>query len=543
MKSLIIVLLFISTISISIHAQVKPYPAFYDVRKELLLELKKGMSLEFILNQFSELDNGVVLDRKLMEDQPVYNVITSSPELAQKIINRFNNHPGIIDLSQNVPVSSRGLRPNDEFFFEQYPLTLMNMPDLWEDGISGVTAEGDTIVVAVVESDDNYFLHEDLVDNLWRNHLEIPNDNIDNDNNGYVDDFYGINALSGRGTNLEAGPSSHGLGVSGIVGAKSDNGFLLSGMTWNVKILQIDNIRGRNQAIAAYDYIYQLRKKYNDSNGSEGAFIVAANSSFGNDNFSETETQWCSMYDKMAEEGIISFGAVRNDDVNIDEEGDIPGTCPQDGLVTVGNINRMDEIEDSGFSKVNLDLVTYGVLLPVLSELNEKSTLTGTSFSTPHLTGLTALLYGQACREFIELSKNDPIEAVELMKNWILSKAKPISSQEGRSITEGKLDPRGTQQLLFDYCNISNGLELEIDRIFQLNEESILLDYFTNTPGDSRLKIINSLGQVVQDAEFQVRLEDPFTYVFKMSNVPAGVYYLQLMKEGKEDTQAFFYQP
>lgn len=54
-----------------------------------------------------------------------------------------------------------------------------------------------TVVVAVLDSgiDIN---HEDLKDIIWKNPREIPNNNIDDDNNGYVDDIYGWNFIGGK---------------------------------------------------------------------------------------------------------------------------------------------------------------------------------------------------------------------------------------------------------------------------------------------------------------------------------------------------------
>ncbi len=54
--------------------------------------------------------------------------------------------------------------------------------------------EGETVIVAVVDSGID-IEHEDLKDVLWINEDEIPNNNIDDDKNGYVDDVYGWNFL------------------------------------------------------------------------------------------------------------------------------------------------------------------------------------------------------------------------------------------------------------------------------------------------------------------------------------------------------------
>jgi hypothetical protein len=42
--------------------------------------------------------------------------------------------------------------------------------------------------------------HTDLVPNLWTNYNEIPGNNIDDDNNGYIDDIHGWDAYSSDGS-------------------------------------------------------------------------------------------------------------------------------------------------------------------------------------------------------------------------------------------------------------------------------------------------------------------------------------------------------
>ena len=63
--------------------------------------------------------------------------------------------------------------------------------------IQSKNLKGKTVVVAVIDSGVDT-LHEDLKDVLWRNPKEIPGNNIDDDQNGYVDDVYGWNFIGGK---------------------------------------------------------------------------------------------------------------------------------------------------------------------------------------------------------------------------------------------------------------------------------------------------------------------------------------------------------
>lgn len=87
-------------------------------------------------------------------------------------------------------------------------------PDNWfnldaqQNGVNGVSTEkvynellkgktSKTVVVAVIDGGVDP-QHEDLKDIMWINPREIPNNGIDDDKNGYVDDIYGWNFLGGK---------------------------------------------------------------------------------------------------------------------------------------------------------------------------------------------------------------------------------------------------------------------------------------------------------------------------------------------------------
>lgn len=86
--------------------------------------------------------------------------------------------------------------------------------DFQQDGVPGISTDraynellkgrqSQTVVVAVIDSGVDYD-HQDLKDNMWVNEDEIPNNGIDDDRNGYIDDIHGWNFIGGRdGRNVD----------------------------------------------------------------------------------------------------------------------------------------------------------------------------------------------------------------------------------------------------------------------------------------------------------------------------------------------------
>lgn len=91
------------------------------------------------------------------------------------------------------------------------------------------------IVVAVIDTGVD-FDHEDLKNNMWTNQGEVPGDGIDNDKNGYVDDYYGVNIVAKKGNGDD--DHGHGTHVAGIIAAGNNNVGVV-GLAYNTKIMAI----------------------------------------------------------------------------------------------------------------------------------------------------------------------------------------------------------------------------------------------------------------------------------------------------------------
>ncbi len=182
--------------------------------------------------------------------------INDNKELREDKMRRLNANADVRVIQNNhTNITLRESIPDDPFFGLQWAPAIMNLPQAWEEFTTGgVTATGDTIVVAVIDGGADW-THEDL--NCWENAHEIPNNGIDDDGNGYIDDFHGWNAYNHNGY---VGSNNHGTHVSGIIGAVGNNGKGVCGVNWNVKVMPIAGSSGDESIVVeAYSYVLVTR--------------------------------------------------------------------------------------------------------------------------------------------------------------------------------------------------------------------------------------------------------------------------------------------
>ncbi|MGF1577723.1 MAG: S8 family serine peptidase, partial [Gemmataceae bacterium] len=111
------------------------------------------------------------------------------------------------------------------------------------------------MVVAVIDTGIDY-THPDIAANMWRNTGEIPNNGIDDDGNGYTDDYYGYDFYDGDGDPFDT--EGHGTHVAGTIGAVGNNDDGVSGVAWDVQLMAV-RFLGRfggslSGAISSIDY-------------------------------------------------------------------------------------------------------------------------------------------------------------------------------------------------------------------------------------------------------------------------------------------------
>ena len=201
---------------------------------------------------------------KLKNDCQIYHFKFSFPiSLADlQSIKQTNEFIEQIEINQQYEIS---LLPNDFSFSQQKNLSIIRAPQAWDLASGG----NKNVVIAVIDTGVDID-HPDLKNNIWTNSQEIPNDGIDNDHNGYIDDIHGWDFIQ-----QSANPSpklnvahtvegiNHGTIVAGLISAQGDNNQGALGVAWRCKIMPLRVLSGEgkgrlSEVIEAIDYARQM---------------------------------------------------------------------------------------------------------------------------------------------------------------------------------------------------------------------------------------------------------------------------------------------
>ncbi|MEP7269164.1 MAG: S8 family serine peptidase, partial [Saprospiraceae bacterium] len=410
------------------------------------------------------------------------------------VLEKIRNNKKTIAAQFNHFVSFRNKNPNDSLFVNQWQWLNNGVNgrskgvdtkayEAWYKTTGGKTKQGREIVVAVID-DGTESSHPDLSGNIYINRNEIPGNGIDDDGNGYIDDYYGWNVLH-RNDSIEGG--EHGVGVNGLVGAKGNNITGVSGINWNIKMMNLkyDVAQGikESDVIIGYSYVLNQRRLYNTSNGAKGAFVVATNASWGIDDGKAADAPlWCAIYDSLGSVGILNVSAADNrTSVNVDTQGDLPSLCPSEFLIPVTSISS-DGIRAGAKGPVNIDLAAPGEKIYTTKQGGKYGFDSGTSFSAPIVTGAIGLLYANQCSQLDALSMSNPSAAALMVRNAILTSVDTSGSLKAAVKSGGSLNILKAMNAIQASCAACTSGALQ-SRIYI---DSIVLDGLKFRSGDNQ---------------------------------------------------------
>ncbi|MBL7944114.1 MAG: S8 family serine peptidase, partial [Flavobacteriales bacterium] len=433
------------------------------VKNQILVQLEPGIPGQEVAAHLSG-ELGVLPDircgKQVSEYMRVWILEFNEDVISiDEMLRQTSVTPGVV-VAQRNHIGTERYVPNDPFFGNQWHHVQSGDHDIdsdlaWDITTGGTTIFGDDIVACVIETGGADWDHTDLIDNHWVNENEIPDNGVDDDDNGYVDDYDGW-SLVNNSDQIAGG--NHGTAVSSMIGATGDNSTGIAGVNHQVKLMQV-HMGSINEAnvIEAYTYPLVMRKRYNETGGAEGAFVVVTNASWGVDNGQpEDSPLWCAMYDSLGTYGVISCGATANNNVNIDVVGDLPTACPSEYMVAVTATNDNDERTFSGYGVTQIDLGAPGEDVYLASNTNNYSYTSGTSFASPCTAGAVALLYSADCVSLMALVQADPAAAAQLVIEYIFYGVDQVSNLSDEVATGGRLNVYNSLQMMLMDCSSSS---------------------------------------------------------------------------------------
>jgi len=325
--------------------------------------------------------------------------------------------------------------PDDPEFSTQSALRQLRFPEIWDE----VKSESGTpkVVIAIVDNGADW-RHEDLYSNVWTNEDEIPENEIDDDKNGFIDDVHGVNFSNeddldhdpDHSPNAWANPS-HGTASAGIASAVSDNQIGISGASWNAHLMHINAAHPSGIGIG-FGYEGILYAAMN------GADII--NTSWGALIGDEMKVEFMHQsLDLATDMGSLIIASSGNYGLNLDRISLYPASHPR--VLSVGSTEQETMIL-SDFSNYGRLINVYAPGESILTTGidNQYIRTTGTSFSIPFVSGLAALVK----TKFPEFSADALREKIRLSSINMNSENPLFVGQLGRGFINGNAAVQST---------------------------------------------------------------------------------------------------
>ncbi len=347
----------------------------------------------------------------------------------------------------SIPAGGGSGSGSDPLFSKQWGMSQVNVKSAWDKSTGSPE-----VIVAVIDTGVDY-THEDLVANMWRNTKEIPNNNIDDDQNGYVDDIVGWDFVSkdnkpydkyGSFTDILNGSNpGHGTHCAGNVAARAENGKGIAGVAPNVRIMALRFISDRGGGTTADA---GLVIKYAVHNGAK-VLSISCGAEVGDAKNSSEVKSWREAGQYAQDRGVLFIAAAGNGhqgrgyNNDTDRNPAYPASYDHENIISVAAINSSGAFGSfSNWGQRSVDLGAPGVKVfstvpnnryqdSIGSFLGQELTWDGTSMAAPHVAGAAALYWSA-----------HPDKTWREVKAAILAGVKKTSQMNGKVSSGGQLD-------------------------------------------------------------------------------------------------------
>ena len=297
----------------------------------------------------------------------------------------------------------------------------IDAPEAWD------VSTGAGVVVGIIDSGVDYN-HPDLINQMWINTGEIAGNGIDDDNNGFVDDYYGYDFANNDGDPWD--DDGHGTHVAGTIAAQANNGIGVTGVAYNADIMALKFLDASGSgstfnAIRAVEYATLM-----------GADVT--NNSWGGGGFSQALEDAIFQAGQAGQVFVAAAGNGGADQIGDDNDASphYPSNYTLTNVISVAATDRNDQLTSfSNFGATSVDLAAPGSAIWSTTPNNTYSSFSGTSMATPHVTGVVALLLA-----------SEPGLTPEEVRTRILDSTDPLAALDGITVSGGRLNAANTLQ-------------------------------------------------------------------------------------------------
>lgn len=416
-------------------------------QKKLLVKYKTNKNVSFAQSSVEK-----IYPLKVIKPESIpWNVFTLDRNAnVEKVLEQLREDPNVLYAEEDFQVEGFG-NPNDPLFNEQWMYSKRH-PNGGNTGLDfGFTNAWNRhrpkkeVVVGVLDSGIDWD-HPDLVNNIWQNLGEDadgdgrvleyiggkwvfdPGDanGIDDDGNGYEDDFIGWDFVQNDNDPSDDNMFGHGTHVAGIIGAEHDNGIGITGAAVSVALMPLKFLDAQSSgyisdAISALDYAVQM-----------GADI--SNHSWGGQAYSEA--LYDAIHAAMKEDHLTIAAAGNNYGADNDINPMYPASYDLHNIISVTAINPDGELTSfSNIGAITVDIASPGYGIQSTLPDGEYGLLSGTSMAAPLVAGAAALLMAE-----------DPDLNCDELKEKIIKGAKKTTDLLGKVKSAGYLDVKKAYQ-------------------------------------------------------------------------------------------------
>jgi len=338
-----------------------------------------------------------------------------SRQSLEEALTEYRSNPDVEYAELNYIISANSI-PNDPMYPDQWSLGKIAAEGAW----SIYTGSSQT-VVAVLDTGVDYN-HRDLRDNMWINDAELNGaEGVDDDENSYVDDIHGYNFIYNNGDPMD--DYGHGTYCSGIIAARGNNDFDMTGICWNTRIMALKfmGLFGDGSTADAVLAVYYAVEN--------GADVISNSWSTPNESLLLKDA-----VDYAYSRGVIIVASAGNDDSNVPQYPasyrnviSVAATDSDDRRWQYSNYGDCVDIAAPGVDVLSLSAEGTSI---GTSNNGYTTILSGTSTACPHIAGACALL----------LSTN-PLMTYDQVYSVLTRTADPISP--GICLSNGRVNLSG----------------------------------------------------------------------------------------------------